>query len=203
MRKSKRRAERLIDDRVSAEVSKHDDKIIFVFRDLVDCCEDPESISLGRIKEVWLVRHQNMFTPKRQRTEGPSGSSSGGGGIMNSSQKILLDLKNGNEVDHGKSLKALCSCIIRVANDNTSNEEEYECLEELLQEGANPNYNEHSILEITGGTPIYLTIKLNVPKALELLLQHGALLTQQYDNKTPLQVSHRGSGGGGGIFHSS
>jgi hypothetical protein len=142
---------------------------------------------------------QKMFTPKRQRTDASNGSV-GGGALMNSSQKILLDMKNGNDVDDGKSLKALCSCIIRVANDNTNNEEEYECLEDLLQEGANPNYNEHSILEITGGTPIYLTIKLNVPKALELLLQHGALLTQKYDNKTPLQVSNQSKKGGSNLF---
>lgn len=122
--------------------------------------------------------------PKRPRLENNSSSPHQ---IKNSSQKILSELKNGHDVDDGKSLKAICSCIIRAANDN--NEEDYECLEDLLQEGANPNYNEHSILEITGGSPIILSIKLNVPKALEILLHHGALLTQKYDNKSPLQVS--------------
>jgi hypothetical protein len=128
-----------------------------------------------------------MFTPKRQRTEsnGGSGSGSGSGVGKNSSQKILSDMKSGH-VEDGKSFKALCSCIIRAANEN--NEEDYECLEDLLQEGANPNYDEHSILEITGGSPLFLAIKLNVPRALEFLLQHGALLTQKYDHKTALEV---------------
>jgi hypothetical protein len=125
-----------------------------------------------------------MFTPtKRQRTELNGHGSNGAG--KNSSQKTLSDMKAGH-VEDGKSFKALCSCIIRAANEN--NEEDYECLEDLLQEGANPNYNEHSILEITGGSPLFLAIKLNVPRALEFLLQHGALLTQKYDHKTALEV---------------
>lgn len=117
-----------------------------------------------------------MLTPvaKRQRRESTS------------SHKVLKEMKDGH-VDEGKSFKALCSCVVRAANEEA--EEEIQCLEELLREGANPNYNEHSLIEVTAGSPLYLAIKLNVPRAVELLLQRGASLITKYDNKSSLQVS--------------
>ena len=116
-----------------------------------------------------------METPKtkRQRRESTP------------SHKVLSDMIEGH-IDDAKSFKALCSSIVRYATENK--EEDFDCLKELLNHGAKPNYNEHSILEITAGSPLFLAIKLNVPRVVELLLQSRASLTNKYDNKSPLQV---------------
>jgi hypothetical protein len=119
-----------------------------------------------------------MTTPKRQRTD-PTRAG------KNSGERILSEMKHG-PVDEVKSFKALCSCVVHSASENQS--EMITCLDDLLKQGANPNYDNESVLERTGGTPLHLAIKLNVPKAVEVLLNRGASLVQIYDGKTPIQV---------------
>ena len=124
-----------------------------------------------------------MSTPKRQRTSNTSIGKS-------SAQKTLCAMREAkNAVDAAASFKALCSCVVSAASSNSP--DDYKCLMDLLKAGGDPNFNSPEILERTGGFPLHLAIKLNVPRAVEILLAKGASVVQVYEDKTALHVRLR------------
>jgi ankyrin repeat protein len=59
----------------------------------------------------------------------------------------------------------------------------------LLKSGADPNFENADVLERTGGFPLHLAVKLNVPRAIEILLMKGASLVRVHEGKTALQLA--------------
>ena len=78
----------------------------------------------------------------------------------------------------------MCSCVVNASTSNSP--DDYSCLIDLLKRGADPNYDNVETLERTGGYPLHLAIKLNVPRAVEILLARGASLVEKHEDKTAL-----------------
>jgi hypothetical protein len=126
-----------------------------------------------------------MSTPKRQRTSLGDVKST-----AKTPTQVLLDMKNDRRsVDEARAFRALCSCVISAANGD--DETIYlNCLQELLDVGANPNLNKPEVMEITGGAPLHIAVKLNVPRAVQILCENGASLVLNWEGKTPLQLAY-------------
>mmetsp|Transcript_13548 Transcript_13548/g.20342 ORF Transcript_13548/g.20342 Transcript_13548/m.20342 type:complete len:144 (+) Transcript_13548:41-472(+) len=121
-----------------------------------------------------------MSTPKTKKPRLSFG--------VSSAQKALQGIKSGNRLDDLKAARVLCSCVVD-ASSGSNQDDAYSCLKSLLNEGVSPNFTDDAILEMTGGSPLYLAVKLNVPKAVSILLSHGASLVSEYDGKTPIQLA--------------
>ena len=126
-----------------------------------------------------------MATPKRPRLSVGNGKHHG----LKTPNQVLEDMKiDGNSVDSNKIFRALCRCVVDASSESDEHEALH-CLKQLLHNGANPNINDQSLLDITGGPPLHLAVKLNVPKAVHILCQHGASIIQVWEGKTAIHLA--------------
>jgi hypothetical protein len=129
-----------------------------------------------------------MATPKRRRI------SLGGVASLTvlKTPKHVLDSFQGSRrfqaADRSKILHAISSCIVTAANSPEVSEDAYDLLEELLELQIDPNETDTNILDKIGGPPLFLAAKLNVPKAVKILCEYGASLTQVWESRNPIQV---------------
>mmetsp|Transcript_15633 Transcript_15633/g.25628 ORF Transcript_15633/g.25628 Transcript_15633/m.25628 type:complete len:186 (+) Transcript_15633:62-619(+) len=118
--------------------------------------------------------------------------------LLKTPHKVLKEVQDGNEAGQiagqqsVKAVQALCSCVVAMSSEDKAEASSAEgVLKDLLDAHVDPNYIDDEILRKMGGSPLFLAAKLDVPKAVEMLLSAGASLVQGNDEETPLQAAIR------------
>ncbi|CAM9575521.1 unnamed protein product [Ectocarpus sp. 12 AP-2014] len=104
--------------------------------------------------------------------------------------RVLSQIQNGDTLDTGRVLQALCNAVISSSVDEDEDPHALKLLAELLAEdGVDPNAGDEALWDNYGGSPLYQACALDLPFTAKALLDHGASVVQVYKGQTPLQAA--------------
>jgi len=104
-------------------------------------------------------------------------------------KKTLDKINSGERAPAKLSCQALADAVVACASDESA----LDSLDDLLKTGqVAVNYEVDLKADADmQGTPLYLAAKLDLPKAAEILLAHGASMVHAFDGETPLAIAMR------------
>mmetsp|Transcript_896 Transcript_896/g.1347 ORF Transcript_896/g.1347 Transcript_896/m.1347 type:complete len:247 (-) Transcript_896:38-778(-) len=111
--------------------------------------------------------------------------------LLVSPSTLLKQVKQNKKCGKYEDVRALVNTVLCTrSTDTNSREDAIKLLNELLENGIDPNVEEdHWLMNVYGGSPLHIAVEHNLFQAAQILLKHGASMTVKYKQVSPLMMA--------------